>query len=311
MAEPLVSVSIITYNHRNYISDAIDSALMQEVDFPYEIIIGDDCSDDGTTEIVKRYEKRYPHKIFGIYHPRRYNCIPGRVNNLTNLLNCRGRYIAMLDGDDFWMHKHKLQQQVDFLQDNPGYAVAFHDEIEVKHDGTITGVRRSEKEFPALKNRLDFDKYDVARRSCMPTSSLVYRNIFQEEFPEWIWSVYNADYALLLMLSEEGSLRYFPDLLGGYRISQQSYSRTYGQSEAEHLLKIREWSTLGAVFPALRVNRAYQKKRGHFELYHARLLYRNNKFFTAFYYWIKAHLDDPFIGIRYLKYRKKLFWRHR
>jgi len=126
---PKVSVSILTYNQRNLIGKAIDSVLMQEVDFPYEIIIGDDCSSDGTQEILKDYQRRYPHIIQLVLHPRRYDDVPGRTNNITNLYACRGEYIAMLDGDDYWISEDKLQRQVDFLDENPEYVMTFHDAL--------------------------------------------------------------------------------------------------------------------------------------------------------------------------------------
>ena len=116
-ALPAVSVSIITYNQRELIGRAIDSVLMQEVDFPYEIIIGDDCSDDGTQEMIEAYRRQHPDKIQLILHPRRYTDeVPGRTNNTTNLLNCRGKYTAMLDGDDYWTDAGKLQRQYDRLE---------------------------------------------------------------------------------------------------------------------------------------------------------------------------------------------------
>lgn len=124
---PKVSVSIITYNHVNYIAQAIESVLKQQVDFTYEIIIGDDYSTDGTQKILQHYQKKYPDIIQLVLHPKRYEGVPGRLNNITNLYSCRGQYVALLDGDDYWISENKLQTQVDFLDQNPDYTLAFHE----------------------------------------------------------------------------------------------------------------------------------------------------------------------------------------
>jgi len=99
MEQPLVSVSIITYNHKRFIQTALDSVLAQKADFKYEIIVGDDISKDGTQDILREYQEMLPDKIHLILHPRDYDRIPGRVNNITNIYACRGKYIAILDGD--------------------------------------------------------------------------------------------------------------------------------------------------------------------------------------------------------------------
>ena len=117
---PLVSVHMITYNHEKYIAQAIESALMQKTNFDYEIVIGEDCSTDKTRKIVDTYAKKYPDKIKLILNEKNIGMIPNFIKTLNM---CRGKYIAMLEGDDYWTDPYKLQKQVDFLETNPDYGL--------------------------------------------------------------------------------------------------------------------------------------------------------------------------------------------
>ena len=103
---------MITYNHYNFISQAIDSILQQKTKYEYEIIIGDDYSKDGTQEILKEYKQKYPDIIKLILREKNI----GATNNFYDvLLKCKGEYIAILEGDDFWCDENKIQKQLNFL----------------------------------------------------------------------------------------------------------------------------------------------------------------------------------------------------
>ena len=124
MNDVFLSVWMITYNHENYLSQALDSVLMQQTTFPIEIIIGEDCSTDKTREILKEYEQNYPEIIHAIYHDVN---VGARRNAYEFTLNqCKGKYIACLEGDDYWTDPLKLQKQVDFLETNPEYSICGH-----------------------------------------------------------------------------------------------------------------------------------------------------------------------------------------
>jgi glycosyltransferase involved in cell wall biosynthesis len=118
--EPVLSVCFITYNHEQYIRQALDSVLLQQVNFSMEVVIGNDCSTDGTTLIVQEYLEKYPDRI-------RLNPIESNIGMTANWLSTiqasKGKYIAMLEGDDYWTDVHKLQKQVDFLDANPDYSM--------------------------------------------------------------------------------------------------------------------------------------------------------------------------------------------
>ena len=204
--KPKVSVSLITYNHREYIGQAIESVLKQRVDFTYEIIIGDDCSSDGTQEILREYQQQYPDLIHLILHPERYRGVPGRLNNITNLYTCRGQYVAMLDGDDCWTSEDKLQQQVDFLDQHPDYSFTFHDAIIQSAHQTFDDFLCSQQS-QIFQTDNTFTLEDViAKSSFAPTSSIVFRNGLIGKFPDWFWRIVSADYALQLLLADRGKI---------------------------------------------------------------------------------------------------------
>lgn len=130
--KPLVSVCVITYQHAPYIRDCLDGILMQETDFSFEILLGEDQSSDGTREICIEYAKKHPDKIRLFLHHRENNMMlnsfpDGKFNFLYNLGSIRGKYIALCEGDDFWTDKMKLQKQVDFLNGHPEYSMSSHE----------------------------------------------------------------------------------------------------------------------------------------------------------------------------------------
>lgn len=123
---PLVSIICATYNQKKFIAQAIEGFLMQKVNFPIEIIIHDDASTDGTAEIVKTYEKKYPDLIKGIYQTENQYSKKVRIWETILYPIARGKYIAECEGDDFWIDPQKLQKQVDFLEAHPDYSLVTH-----------------------------------------------------------------------------------------------------------------------------------------------------------------------------------------
>ena len=121
---PLVSVKMITYNQKPYIAQAIEGVLRQETSFPFELLIGEDCSTDGTREIVFDYQKKYPDIIKVITSDKN---IGARKNSLRTYKACRGKYIAYCEGDDYWHHPKKLQMQVEYLEKHPECGLVFSD----------------------------------------------------------------------------------------------------------------------------------------------------------------------------------------
>jgi len=137
MTEPLVSVTVITYNHIPFIAQAIEGVLQQETTFPFELVIGEDCSTDGTRGIVCEYQKKYPEIIRVITADKNV----GRTQNFYRTIKvCRGKYIAFCDGDDYWHRPDKLQNQGDYLEAHPecGLVLADCDIYRAKSKRLIT-----------------------------------------------------------------------------------------------------------------------------------------------------------------------------
>lgn len=183
----LVSVVVITYNHEKFIRHSLDSILMQDVDFAFEVIIGDDCSTDKTSEIIKEYQQRYPHIIKPIL---RSENIGASKNWYDSFLKCTGNYIAILDGDDFWTDKLKLKTQTDFLKNNDTFIACTQRYSVVDENDNVTqkvfyGPGRPESGEYTLQ---DFQNYIYFGHP----GTLVFKNIFLE--PKYDYSIiYKAD----------------------------------------------------------------------------------------------------------------------
>lgn len=125
--EPLVSVCCITYNHERYIEDALEGFLIQRTEFPFEILIHDDASTDRTADIVREYEARYPKLIRTIFQTEnQYSKGRTKVNFEFNFPRAKGEYLALCEGDDFWVDHLKLEKQVDYMRAHPAYSVCGH-----------------------------------------------------------------------------------------------------------------------------------------------------------------------------------------
>ena len=123
MSKPLVSIVCITYNHEQYLRQALEGFLMQECDFPYEIVLAEDCSTDGTREICREYAAKYPKIINYIWSENNVGAVE---NEARAIRAAKGKYIALCEGDDYWTDSKKLQMQVGFMESHPEYSVTFH-----------------------------------------------------------------------------------------------------------------------------------------------------------------------------------------
>ncbi|MCR5356780.1 MAG: glycosyltransferase, partial [Lachnospiraceae bacterium] len=128
-----LSVIFITYNHEKYVEKALRSVCEQETDFAYEVVVGEDCSTDSTREILKRVAAEYPDKVRLLFREKNFGRPTLNVYNTT--MECRGEYLAYLEGDDYWTDKFKLKKQVDFLEEHPEYIACTHDCVMIDENG--------------------------------------------------------------------------------------------------------------------------------------------------------------------------------
>lgn len=165
---PLVSVRCITYNHEPYIAQALDGFLMQKTNFPFEVIVHDDASTDRTADIIREYEKKFPKIIKPIYETEnQYSKHDGSLEHIVNSA-LKGKYVAMCEGDDYWIDENKLQMQVDFLEENPEYSMCFHDATVVNS----LGEKYNSFSYPVEEK--DYTATDFFKKWIAPTASMVF-----------------------------------------------------------------------------------------------------------------------------------------
>ena len=126
MSDIKVSILCLAFNHEKYIADAIEGFLKQKTDFAYEIIINEDASTDGTAEIIRQYERRFPDMIHPIYHKQNQYSQGVNINDKFMVPLARGKYVALCDGDDYWIDPYKLQKQYDAMEANPNCRMCLH-----------------------------------------------------------------------------------------------------------------------------------------------------------------------------------------
>ncbi|MBW3128256.1 glycosyltransferase family 2 protein [Hymenobacter profundi] len=206
---PLVSVRVITYNHGRFLRECLDGIMAQETSFPFEVVIGEDCSTDNTRQICQEFQARYPDTIRLLLHAQN---VGAQANARLAREACAGKYIAFCEGDDYWTDPTKLQQQVDFLEANPAYVLCFHNcwmkfeqqpdrEMELFHDYT----------------KADYAIPDLIGKWLIPTASVVFRNHLFTEYPEWLRNAVVGDTPFYILLASFGSLKLVPGIMAVYR----------------------------------------------------------------------------------------------
>ena len=208
-----VSVCVITYNHERYIAQAIEGILAQEVDFTYEVVVGEDCSSDNTRRVLQRYVDKYRDRITLLSRPRNLGMME---NFISTVASCRGEYVALCEGDDYWTWPWKLRTQVEFLDAHSDYAIASHNVV-VRSENQI----RADREWPGAAQKSVLSLRDLLRGgSGGATCSLVFRNRVFGDFPEWYGRSPGGDWALQVLCAERGRYRYFPDVMAVYRVHE-------------------------------------------------------------------------------------------
>lgn len=225
---PLVSVCIQTYQHAPFIIKCLDGILGQRTTFPFEILIGEDGSYDGTREICIKYAEKYPDIIRLFLHHRENNISinghpSGRFNFLYNLFNARGKYIAICEGDDFWVNSYKLQKQVYFMEANPDYSLSVG-RVDMLNEAT--GKIEIRDERINLDNKDTFSAKDFLIKPFSQTSSFLFiRNNL--DFPNWLFRVHAGDQSLVIITTRYGGkIKYHRDLFSIYRVHSGSITRT-------------------------------------------------------------------------------------
>ena len=230
---PKVSVVLLTYNHEKWITQAVESVLMQETDFDYELTIVEDRSSDGTRDMVIDFQKRFPGRIRLTLSAENGEY---RENLAAAFLDASGEYIAQLDGDDYWTSPHKLQKQADYLDAHPECVMCFHNVRVFDEAGTVEPWclnSSAQAEITGLEDLLVVNYI----ASCAP----MLRQGVIEGFPEWYYTAAWADWPLYLLHAQHGKIGYLDEVMGARRFhSGGMWAGLSNAQKVEHTIRFYE-----------------------------------------------------------------------
>jgi glycosyltransferase involved in cell wall biosynthesis len=204
--QPLVNVRCITFNHVDYIADALRGFLIQETPFPFSIVVHDDASTDGTVDILESFQRRYPRIMQVIRQPENIYSKGDRPHrHMAPFL--KGKYIAACEGDDYWIDPHKLVTQIDFLERHPDYVISGHRAF------TRVGPNVEADPYAGFGWQHDWSASQLKQGDAfIPTATRVYRNFhFDEPFESRF--ILNGDVLLLSRLGSYGKAKFHPEIL--------------------------------------------------------------------------------------------------
>ncbi len=190
-----VSVLMLTYNHEKYIADAIESVVKQKTDFPFELVIGEDFSTDNTANICREYQKKYPDIIKLNANDKNLGL---QKNFIQNYNLCSGEYMAICEGDDFWINKHKLQIQADFLDQHKKYSACFHRALNYYQENGSKSI--SNGVYQKKVNSV----IDIITCNPITNVTVMFRLGLFGELPSWFNKVTSYDFALHVLNAEHG-----------------------------------------------------------------------------------------------------------
>jgi glycosyltransferase involved in cell wall biosynthesis len=232
MKEPLVSVMMITYNQAPFIAKAIQGVLQQKVNFPFELVIGEDCSTDGTRKIVLEYQKKFPDIIRVITSDKN---VGGKKNVHRTGKACRGKYIAWCEGDDYWHHPCKLQKQTDYLESHPecGLVYSSYDVYHVRAKKLIKDFIKYRKwEMPQNLSLSDIVEGKDEKGVGILTCTVMVRKTLRDRIREADPYLYQnekflmGDTQLWAEIATMADLHYIPESLATHNIMDESLTRS-------------------------------------------------------------------------------------
>lgn len=234
--EIIVSISCLTYNHGPYIRQCLDGFMMQQCDFKFEVLINDDASTDGTQNIIKEYQERYPDIIKPIFQKEnQYSKGVRGMNQKYNFNRAKGKYIAMCEGDDYWIDPLKLQKQVDFLEENSNIKFCYTDfSILHQKSGKIQNAlfKTKPQQYRHPIDQIDFLKNMLYIAPCtwLFEKELIFKLVDSSNHSD-------GTFHLILELLKYTKLGFIPDCTTVYRDLEESASHSTSSFKQ---MKIRE-----------------------------------------------------------------------
>ena len=231
-----VSVLCATYNHEEYLRQTLDSFLNQKTDFPFEVLVNDDASTDSTGDIIREYAAKYPEVIRPFY--QKENLYSRRINlyDVVFFPACRGEYIAVCEGDDYWNDPEKLQLQVNWLDSHPEYSACVHNSIGRFTDqpDKVLFAQDGDRDIP-------FEQVVQGMSHAYHTSSILARREFILNPPDYRDVAYHqgyfTDYAVGVRLGLAGKVRFLDRCMSVYRIGSNPSAWSRGVGQEYHKLK--------------------------------------------------------------------------
>lgn len=213
MSNPILSVMLVSYNHEPYIERAIESILMQEVSFDFEVVVADDSSDDATRQIIERCSSRFPAEVRFLESDQNV----GITRNYQRAFKaCRGEYIAVIEGDDYWTSPHKLRRQVDFLHDHRECSFCFNRFL-TSSEPAGRFVAQPFFEVSQAFALLTIDQL-IRDNFVGNFSTCMYRRDVVSRFEEKLYDMKVYDWMFNIMNAREGMIGYLPDVMSVYRL---------------------------------------------------------------------------------------------
>ena len=217
--EILVSICCAAYNHGAYIKKTLDGFLMQKTNFKYEILIHDDASTDDTAKIIKEYEKKHKDIIKPIYQKENQYSKGIKVGNL-NYNRAKGKYIAVCEGDDYWIDENKLQMQVDYMEQNPKCTFCFHNAhiLNDRTNETRVFVPYLYENKKQMKKDGNYNMGELEVLGFIPTASYLFKRTIFDNAPEFYKDAIPGDNSLKLLAASYGYAHYIDKIMSVYRV---------------------------------------------------------------------------------------------
>jgi FkbM family methyltransferase len=261
MSIPKLSVCMITYGHEAYIIDALKGVLMQKTTFEFEVVLAEDCSPDATQEVVRSFLQQHPRSNKVKYIRHAVN--KGMMDNFIWALNqCRGEYIAICEGDDYWIDPLKLERQIAILEQNPSHSFCFHQGIRFGEDESTYDV------YPLNKQQTTFLPSEIFNMTTIPMASVVFRSSIPRTF---VRGHSHPDFQLLCSLMTRGEAYFLKEVMSVYRVHPGGVS--YNHFTVKYLEKRLSDLLAEATMPQF--SDAVQKEIAHAYVVHVLLLTQN------------------------------------
>lgn len=228
-----VSIFCLAYNHEKYLKRCLDGFIMQKTTFPFEVLVHDDASTDGTAEIIKEYAEKYPEIIKPTFQTENQYSKGVKIIRAFLLEQARGEYFAWCEGDDFWTDSNKLQKQISFLDSNPEYSSCYHKVV------CNSLVDKAIREIPAISESRDFSVDEIIKKGAIfQLSSAVIRSKVYRELPDCFFAKGFGDVQLYIYSAMAGKCYVMSDPMSVYNHGVEgSYTMRNRQSSKEKRIK--------------------------------------------------------------------------